>query len=254
MEKKAEYSPFALYAVGGILITAGWMMGSFPISIFFGFAPLFALTDRTEGSTSLFEKMEGVLFALALSFLAGGSFNFTYAAEAVLTAIIFTLAFIGHVWVRRTLGRRAGKITIIFFWLALEYVLVKVVPERGVFLADALRGQESWQRWNIYTGYLGGSLWILMVNLLVYQVFLSRQPFAAIWIILTVCFLVGPILCSSAMGTVPLTKEEMISVYTGKPDVRDVAYLARTELVVRTAAWLSTLIILFTFVKSRTSK
>jgi len=36
--------------------------------------------------------------------------------------------------------------------------------------------------------------------------------------------------------------------------VEDVMYLARGEFVVRTAAWLSTLILLFTFVKSQTKK
>jgi hypothetical protein len=35
--------------------------------------------------------------------------------------------------------------------------------------------------------------------------------------------------------------------------MKDVAYLARGEFVVRTAAWLSTLILLFTFVKSQTT-
>jgi hypothetical protein len=57
-----------------------------------------------------------------------------------------------------------------------EYLLMKLMIEKNpVFLADILASKPMWTQWNIYTGYTGASLWILLTNLLFYQVFFKEQ-------------------------------------------------------------------------------
>ncbi len=254
MAKKSNPSPVVLFIASGLLLTGGWLMASFPIFIFFAWAPLFALTDRATDTSAVWEKMEWVLLSLIVSFAAAHAFDLSAIASSMLYAILFTMSFIGHVWVRQTLGKRAGKITIILFWLTLEYMLLKIRPGESSFVADCVRLQPAWVRWNIHTGYLGATFWILITNLLVYETFLSVKPFQWFWIALTLFFFLGPMAYSYSMDSGPITRAAMVNLYSGKSSVEDVTYLARGEFMVRTATWLSTLILLFTFVKSQTSK
>ncbi len=253
MAKEANHSPILLFGLSALLLSAGWLMASFPIFIFIGLAPLFALTDRATNTTVAWEKMEWALLALTISFLAARSFDFSYVVSSLVFAILFTLSLMGQVWVRQTLGNRAGKMTIIFFWLAMEYLILKTIPEKSIFLADALRLQPHWMRWNIHTGYLGASCWILISNVLVYESFLSKNPFRWYWIVLTVLFIASPVAYSYFLNQVGVSRIDMMSLYSGKSMIEDVAYLARGEFVVRTATWLSTLILLATFVRNQTT-
>ncbi len=252
MAKETKYPAVTLFISSSLLLAGGWLMGPFPVFIFFGLAPLFALADRAESTSSAWEKMEWVLLALTVSFLASHSFDLSYLVSSIALAILFTLPFLGQVWVRHTLGPRVGKVTIVFFWLAIEYILLKVMPDSSVFLADVLQQEPLWVRWNIHTGYLGTSCWILMTNLLVYQTLLSRNPFQWHWIIVTVVFLGAPFLYSNTLENSAISRSEMLNLYSPTGSSEDVTYLARGEFVVRTAAWLSTLILLFTFVKNQT--
>lgn len=253
MAKKTNLPSYSLFITSAILLSAGWLMASFPILIFLALAPLFALTDRATDTSSVWEKMEWVLLAMIVSFAAAHAFDLSYIVSSMLYGILFTMAFIGHVWVRQTLGSRVGKITVILFWLAIEYILLKVRLSESTFLADSLRLQGDWARWNIHTGYLGSTLWILMTNLMVYETFLSDKPFQWYSIALAVLFLFGPIAYSYTLDNAPIDRTTMLSLYEGNPGMEDVTYLARGEFMVRTAAWISTLILLFTFVKSQTN-
>lgn len=254
MGKKNSIPSFALFIASALLVTGGWLMASFPIFIFLALAPLFALTDRAADTSSVWEKMEWVLLALIVSFAAAHAFDANFIVSSMMYAIVFTMAFISHVWVRQTLGKRTGKITILIFWLAIEYICLKVRPGESTFLADSLRLQPSWVRWNIHTGYLGASCWILMANLLVYQALLSEKPFEWYWIAGAVLFVLGPMAYSFTLENSGLDRALMISLYQGASGLEDVTYLARGEFIVRTAGWLSTLILLFTFVKNQTTR
>ena len=48
MAKKSNsiISPWILFAAGTILFTSGWLMKSFPLLIFVGIAPFFAIVDQ----------------------------------------------------------------------------------------------------------------------------------------------------------------------------------------------------------------
>jgi apolipoprotein N-acyltransferase len=254
MPKKGNYSPPLLLSLATILLCLGWLMPSFPLLIFLGLAPLFAFSDRSETNSPILERMEFVLLALGISWVAYAVVWEHSIVVALVAAIIFTLAFVAHVWVWQSFGIRTGKLTLILFWLSIEYIILKLTPENGIFLADALRLQGNWMRWTIHTGYLGGSLWILLVNWCWYQAFLQDKSIHWSWLAAGILMLFGPAAYSVILTESPITRQDMISLYRNQTAHGDVTYLARGELVVRTAAWLSTLILLFAFVKSQTKK
>lgn len=256
MEKsRIEIPPLLLALASALLLCGGWLMASFPLLIFFGLSPLMALSKTGEkASTSIFEKMELVLLSLTTSLLICAWVLEDSLAGSLVMGILFTLAFVGHAWVRQVLGHRSGMITLVLFWLSAEYLALKVAPERGIFLADSLALQSNWLRWNTHTGYLGGSLWVLLVNWCVYVAFLQGKGVQWVWVALAVTLLGAPVLYSYSLADSPIPREEMINLYLNTVSNADVIYLARGELVVRTATWLSALILLFTFVRQQTRK
>lgn len=213
-----------------------------------------ALSEPRDNAGSSFEKMELVLLALTGSLLIRAFVDDRSLVTALVVGILFTLAFIAHAWVRQVSGMRTGKITLVLFWLSTEYLMLKLAPEHGLFLADSLSVTQGWQTWNTHTGYLGVTLWVLMVNVCWYQALLKGSHLSWIWLVLGISFLAAPLLYSFTLETSPVTREEMINFYANKSTDADVTYLARGELVVRTAAWLSALILLFTFVRQQTRK
>ena len=255
MAKETEIHPSLLFLGTALLASAAWWMASFPLLGFVAFAPLFALTDRAVETSSVWEKMEWVLLALTLSLYASHHFDSSFLVTAMLEGIAFTLPFVAHVWVRQTLGPYAGKITILLFWLSLEYLLLKIKPAGGTYLADMLQLMNNWNHWNHNTGYLGASFWLLLTNLFVYEAALSKTPFRWPWIVAAVLALTGPLAYSFYLTDEGISRERMINLYSQSNSTETAgAYLAQGEWIVRTAAWISTLVLLFTLVKNKISQ
>jgi hypothetical protein len=127
--------------------------------------------------------------------------------------------------------KQLGKLPLILFWLAIEYLMLKFAGENGFFLADAVSSKPGWLRWTIYTGYTGASLWILVVNLCVYLALFRKWQYAAILVIV----IVGPILYSYSLPP--------------DPGLRMEPHQGNGEWIPRTAAWISVLILLSAFTK-----
>jgi hypothetical protein len=238
---------------GAVLLSAGWLMRSFPIFIFVGLAPFFAILDHTLESENFWEHAEMILIGLAVAFFAAFAFDTSSIVTVLIHAILFTLPFIGFAFVHESLGSRTGKFIVILIWLGLEYLLVKLQwPKHTIFLADSLSAWPNWFRWNGGTGYLGASAWILTSNWLVYTGTL-RNGLNWPLVFLALSVIAGPLVYSLMIEVKPILRPDMIELYTSDSVLKG-GYAAKGELVARTCAWISILILVFAGVKSSTAK
>lgn len=260
MAKKSNHTgtflqPWMLFALATALLTAAWLMKSFPILIFAGYAPLFAIADQAKEKDSPWSRFELILLALGISFFAATVFDSALLIIVLAQAILFTLSFVGYNFCYQSLGARTGKFTIIFFWLALEYLFLKLPWfEKTLFLTDALMLKSSWMAWNTSTGYLTASLWILVVNLFVYLTFFRPPSVNWYYFIVAVLLTAGPIVYSYTLSSPGLNREQMIALYSGSQTAGPLSYQNQGELIPRTAAWVSLFILLLALVKSKTKK
>ncbi|MCE2895073.1 MAG: hypothetical protein LW721_11575 [Flammeovirgaceae bacterium] len=252
-KKNNTWQPWLLFLISASLFAAGWLMKSFPIFIFFSFAPLFAIADQAKENDDFWVHTEFILLALFTAFFASSVFNSSHLTAAIVQAILFTIAFLGYSFAYSSLGSRLGKFTIIFFWLGLEYILLKL-PWRNesIFLADAIVLKTNWLHWTTYTGYLGASLWILCTGLLLYLA-LFKDSINFTWLGLTLALLIAPIALSYFLSEPGINRNDMISLYTQNSSIAS-RYSKQGELVPRTAAWISVAILLLAFVKTQTRK
>ncbi len=247
------WGPWSLFALSAVLLTAGWLMKPFPVFIFVGFAPLFALVDYAREAKNPWNRFELILLALSISLFAASFFDFQVIIFVLVQAIAFTLTFVGYSFAHQNLGSRLGKFTVIFFWLGLEFIFLNL-PWRGqtIFLADSLSLVPGWANWTNHTGYLGISMWILSVNLVFYLSFFHKGTFNRYLFLLAILLIGTPIALSYLMDTLGVNRTQMISLYSYESNI--LQSKSTGELVARTATWVSVLIMLLSFVKNQTRK
>jgi apolipoprotein N-acyltransferase len=251
-KNKSIWTPWSLFGLSAVLLSAGWLMKPFPILIFVGFAPLFAILDYARDSKNPWNRFELILLALTISLFAASFFDFQIIITVLVQAIVLTLTFVGYSFAYQNLGSRLGKFTVIFFWLGLEFVLLNLPwREQTIFLADSLSLVPDWIRWTNHSGYLGASLWILSVNLVFYLSFFHIGTFNLYLFIFAILLIGIPIVLSYQMDTLGVNRAQMIS-FSNESNILQEKFTG--ELVARTAAWVSVLIILLAFVKNQTKK
>jgi len=251
-KQKSKPNVYLLFAIGTSLLVAAWLMRSFPLLIFAGLAPLFAISDHAE-EDRIWNKLELVGVALAISLWAAHIFNTDFLIQSLIQCIALTLTFVTYTFARQNLGTRLGKLPLVLFWLALEYLFPKLRLHKEVsFLADSLVLKTDWYRWTIHTGYLGVSCWVLLTNLLFYHAIFQRGVQIP-YLVLFCLAIAAPIVYSYTLDEQGIGRLAMESLYANS-EASTVVYAERGEWIVRTATWVSGLIILFTIVKSNTRK
>lgn len=231
-------------------------MMSFPILIFVGITPLFALSDLAKDKATPWNHLEVILLSFVVSLFCARLFNTSQLILVMAQAILLTLTFAGYSFAYHSLGNRLGKFTIIFLWLGLEYLMLKLPWKNDfLFLADALKLKPDWWKWNNEIGYLSVSLWILVVNLFFFMGFFKSDTINWFFVALALLLVVIPIIYSTYHLDSPgINREQMISLYNGNVGNFSKNYQDRGELITRSSAWVSILIVLLALVKNKVKK
>ena len=256
MAKKKKNKAFIYFLASALLLAGAALMKSFPVFVFAGLAPLFAITDHIKEDDSLWTYLDLMLLSISFALFSLVFFTMPELPWIIGQSILFTACFALFIFARRQLGQRLPKFVILIFWLGMEYVFIKVAPLHDfIFLADFLMLKPNWFTWSQHTGYLGASSWILICNLMLYQAVLKKE---FNWIYFTMFFLmlITPIGISYFKEFGPVLRSDMLSLYTNTSlnASSPYPYASRGEFIPRTAAWIGTLILIFAFVKSITGK
>ena len=167
----------------GGLLTAAWPTWGIAPLAFIGFVPLLLLEDRVA------KGERGKLFWLSfLAFLVWNVattwwvWNATPAAIAawVLNALFMATVFIVfHFTKKKVCNNPMGNFFLIPYWMAFEmltYLWAAKWP--WLNLGNVFSTSHEWIQWYEYTGVAGGTLWVLLVNILIaniIQYFKSRE-------------------------------------------------------------------------------
>ena len=166
-----------LALLAGGLLTAAWPTWGIAPLAFIGFVPLLLLESRAAQG----ERMR--LFWLSyLAFLIWNVattwwvWNATPAAIAawVLNALFMTIVFIVfHLTKKKVCNKPLGNLFLIPYWLAFEYLTYLWAAKwPWLNLGNVFSARIEWIQWYEYTGVVGGTLWILLVNILITNIIL----------------------------------------------------------------------------------
>ena len=185
----------------GLLLAFSWVdTGIFPL-VFFAFIPLLILENNLS---NLNKNNSLVLFGY--SFLSFFLFNLitTYwiwhatiagaFAAFVINALIMSLVMVLFHKVKKALGTFKGYLSLIFFWISMEYLHLNwELAWPWLTLGNVFATFPNIVQWYEYTGVLGGTVWVLILNLLMYAFFTYKDK---TYITYTVLILIVPIIFS----------------------------------------------------------
>ncbi|KAF0196533.1 MAG: apolipoprotein N-acyltransferase [Bacteroidetes bacterium] len=170
----------SLPLISGLLLAFSWPAGGFPLLLFLGLVPLLLLEDHLL-KNRLKHSTFHVFFRVAPAFIIWNGlttwwiYNATLVgaiAATVVNTICMSLVFWLFHFIRRSLKNPGqGYLSFVFIWIAYEHLHHHWdLNWPWMSLGNGFAAWPSWIQWYEYTGMYGGSLWVLVVNVLVFKV------------------------------------------------------------------------------------
>ena len=213
-----------LAILSGLLFAFSWPeIGVFPI-LFFAFIPLLIVEEKLKNSN---DKKKGRIF-FWLSFLAFFIFNaittywiyhatlFGAIAAFLVNATLMATAFYLFHKIRETTNNRLGYLAFIVLWISMEYLHLNwELSWPWLTLGNGFANVPNVVQWYEFTGFLGGSVWVLLINILLFRL-AKRQTFKTI--LLPFLLLILPLLFS--YNFIPdLKSEDQLNVLIIQPNI-----------------------------------
>ncbi len=161
-----------------LLILSFPYTGSFTPFVFIGFVPLLLLRQQFLASGAKPWKLAlwiylsfliwnlGTTWWVANASLSGGIFAFT------VNALLMTLVFGSWSFIDRKINTRYSFLLLIPIWILFEFGHHRWdLSWPWLTLGNYFSVRTGWVQWYEWTGTLGGSAWVLLVNLLVFRLY-----------------------------------------------------------------------------------
>ncbi|MCD2259823.1 apolipoprotein N-acyltransferase [Psychroserpens luteolus] len=173
-----------LVIISGVLLALGWPTYGFPLLLFIGFVPLLLAERQLRLSDT---KRKG-LAIFGLAYLAFFIWNITTTswlrhaslfgacfAVFVNTALMATLLLLYHKYAKRQSQNRA-LLFLVALWISFEKLhLGWEFSWPWLNLGNGFSEFITWIQWYEYTGTFGGTLWVWILNVIVFKGVLSYQ-------------------------------------------------------------------------------
>jgi len=237
----------------GLLLAFSWpSIGVFPL-IFFAFLPLLIFEERAEKGKSVFGYgyLAFLIFNLITTYWVWHATPGGSVVAFLLNSLLMAFAFYVFHKIKKATKPRLGYLAFIVCWLSFEYLHLNWdLSWPWLTLGNVFANAPSIVQWYEYTGVLGGSLWVLLVNILVFKAWTAdsgKQKWISPFLVV-----VFPVLISFYLGKnkdfiIEKSTHEIVIVqpnvdpYTDKFNVgyeeqlADFIVLAKTKLTQNTA-------------------
>lgn len=175
--KKPPLLPF-YSLISGLLLSLAWPARGFPPLLFVAFVPLlliesnFLKNKNNNHSFGIFFRVWPAFFiwnALTTWWIYNSTF-FGVTMAVLLNSTFMSLAFWLFHFMRRRNGESQGYLGLIFAWISFEFLHHHWdLNWPWLSLGNGFSAWPSWIQWFEFTGMFGGTLWILVVNILIFK-------------------------------------------------------------------------------------
>lgn len=214
-----------LAVLSGVLLSLAWPLAGFPLLIFIAFVPLF-MAEEAVAATST-KSVGRKIWALSyLTFIIWNVLTtwwvYNSTPEGAYLAFGCNSLFMSWVYycafkVKQKLGKRMGHISFVVFWLMFEYLHMNwKLSWPWLTLGNVFAAFPQWIQWYEYTGILGGSVWIIVINILLYELLRSFSFKKAV---LPLALLILPIALSYGIYFTYTEKSDPVQVAVIQPNI-----------------------------------
>lgn len=175
-------SKLILSLISAALLSLGWM-GAGGIGLLAGFVPLLMISAMYGPGRRQFWSVFGWV-ALTLGLWSAVTTGWLFYAAAFIpflsvgiTIVLFGGIFMLYHYVSKRAPKALAYTILVSGWIALEYLYtVGEISFPWLTLGNGFAGDIKLVQWYDTTGVFGGSLWVLIVNILIYEAIRSRMP------------------------------------------------------------------------------
>lgn len=165
-----------LSVLSGLLLFASWPVNGFTSLIFVALVPLLFIQQYLgdNGKRGMFWYSWLAFFLWNIlttwwiwnSTLSGALMAFIL--NSLFTATVFQLY---HVSRKKLFNNKKGAFILLFYWITWEYIHMNWdLTWSWLNLGNVFASKHTWIQWYEYTGSLGGSIWVILVNILVFNI------------------------------------------------------------------------------------
>ncbi|MCC7231938.1 MAG: apolipoprotein N-acyltransferase [Bacteroidia bacterium] len=162
----------------GLLLWLSWPDKGFTPLIFIAWVPLlwaehhFSGTGRNWNGLKIFGNffLAMLIWNVLTTWWIWNSTDagsvIAFCLNALLMAIVLQLFYL----TKKKQGSFQGYLALVLYWIAFEYLHLNWdISWPWLTLGNAFAVHPDWVQWYQFTGVLGGSLWVLLVNLVIFQ-------------------------------------------------------------------------------------
>jgi apolipoprotein N-acyltransferase len=157
---------------GGLLLWAAWPVSSLTFLIFVAWVPLLWLESTIKSRKKFFGLTYLVMFIwnVATTWWIWNASAPGAISAFLANSFIMCLPWLGFKIVKKRLGEKTGYVSLIAFWMCFEYIHLQDwgLSWPWLTLGNAFATHPQWVQWYEYTGTSGGTLWIMLVNVLLF--------------------------------------------------------------------------------------
>lgn len=196
-----------LALAGSILLWAAWPTSPLTLLIFIAWVPLLWIEDHVGNWKKLFglTYLHMLFWNIATTWWIWNASPAGAMSAFVANSLVMCIPFLLFHFTKKSFGRWIGYGSLIIYWLAFEYIHHNwELTWPWLTLGNAFATHPEWVQWYEYSGTTGGSLWILLTNVIAYSLFSEyrlngKTKAYYIKLITWIIVLAGPVLVSRIM-------------------------------------------------------
>lgn len=171
--------PLFLSITTGLLLAFSWPVNGITPIIFIALVPLLfvqqLLGDKSKKGVFWYAWLSFLIWNVLTTWWIWNSTDvgsiMAFLLNSLFTATVFWLY---HISKKKLFDNRRGTFILIFYWITWEFIHMNWdLTWSWLNLGNVFASKHTWIQWYEYTGSLGGTLWVLVVNVLVFDILKS---------------------------------------------------------------------------------
>ncbi len=190
-----KYQLILLSLLSGLLLSLAWPAHGWAGFAFVALVPLFVVdyyvskhSDKfSRGSMVLYSFITFLVFNLLTTWWVINSTIVGALLAFILNSLFMALVYgLFHLVKNRLFSKKLGYLSFILFWISYEYLHMHwSLSWSWLVFGNVFAAQYQWVQWYEYTGAFGGSVWVILVNVLFFSALITyiEQPYFKLKII-----------------------------------------------------------------------
>jgi len=220
--------PFLLSLASGLLLFAAWPSSPLTLVIFFAFIPLLWLEQQGIRRKKFFGwvYLTMVIWNASTTWWIWNASAPGALGAILLNSLIMCLPWLGFHFIKARLGAKIGYPALVALWLTFEFIHLHNwgLSWPWLTLGNVFAGHPGWVQWYEFTGTSGGSLWILVLNISIFQL-ISKNSFRKLPTV--------PLSRTLGLFTAPLLLSSIVSPDLGKSSVSVAPHPASNVVIIQ---------------------